>query len=305
MQIPESFDCNMFEILHLTNKADLDTSINTIGSSEAPYCIRKNVLCKIHGIEFSGNNKTLFGKLYEEAVSKPETLKLMRDRINSQLGITEKQGIIPQMDGSFEILPGKKFRITSDVFTSPWSVEIKTTSLPLKVWTKELVAHQVAQLNATLGRWKQEVGFLHMVNWRVIFAKIKEDENYWTNLWNSYAYFIPVPYDHELFIATLKRVILIFKCIDEKKAEVNCPEMKWECGYCPVLYQCGKEMIKCRHRNKMGKLCQTKMYEWESCLTDKFIDEPICKNCWTKEHPRMAPERYEQMKYQKEYPWSE
>ena len=58
----------------------------------------------------------------------------------------------------------------------------------------------------------------------------------------------------------------------------------------------------------MGKLCQNKMYEWEECLSDKFIENPICKNCFSKSHPRFNEEilekKYNEYKLIKKYLWS-
>lgn len=307
-QIPENIDVNILEILNTQLDSHIDDSKNVLGFSDAPYCLRKLVLKKLHNIKTKSNNKMLFGKIYEEILYRPEVLRAIRDKINSQLGITKKQAMIPRMEDMWEFIPGHFIRLHPDIFSIFYIIEVKTTFIYVKYWTKDLLSYQVAQLNGYLGYYKQQLGFIHKINGQVFQSGIKQSEKYWEKLWLDYGYFLPIQFNKELYEDTLKRIKFTFECIENKKIpQVDC-EFDWECRYCPVLKECGKSEVKCRNRNKMGKLCQNKMYEWEECLSDKFIENPICKNCFSKSHPRFNEEilekKYNEYKFIKKYLWS-
>lgn len=308
IKVPENIDVNVLQIINQGLNSRIDDSPNIIGSSEIPFCLRKTVLKKIYDVRIQTNAKMLFGKIFEEVLYKPEILKTLRDTINKKLGITKKTAIIPQLQEMKEIISGYFFRITPDIACFPYYfIEVKTTFIYVKYWTRELVSYQIAQLNSALGNWKIPLGFILKLNGQVFNTNRKQDEGSWDRLWLDYGYLIPIQYNHKLYVDTLERVKIAFECIENKKIpQVDC-EFDWECKYCPVLKECGKSEIKCCNRNKMGKLCSKKMYEWEESLTDKFLENPICLQHYSELYPRTLniEQKYNEFKFIKKWPWSD
>jgi len=302
IQIPKNFDVNAFECLHEGYEADLKKGNNIIGASEIPYGMKKIVIKKLKSIDDDtnfdneGNAKMLAGKMFEDAVCKPNVLANLIGKINQQLNINPKSmGIGLKVSKLVEIEPGYFFRISPDILTNYYIIEIKTTGIYAREWIKELASHQVAQLNAQLGVFNIDLGFILKVNTRWEQANIKETDDYWKKLWDSYGYLIPWRFNKELYDKMIERLIIVIDHIKEKRwDDVPCPEFPWECYYCNenIRKICGKEEYQCS-----APKCYRKMYEYPRELARTFIDFPQCENCFVKANPHSKYAKYKYLNY--------
>ncbi|MDH3324095.1 MAG: hypothetical protein OEL89_00490 [Candidatus Peregrinibacteria bacterium] len=301
MKIPEDFDVNIIEIMKDCLEEDFKKDKNVVGASEVPFCIRKTVLRKLHGKDVETTPKMLFGKIFETVLYLPHVLSSLICHVNHQLGLKVKEmEIQSQAKGHFELKPGKYLRMHPDIYTSHYIIEVKTSFTPLKIWSHELIPYHAAQLNTYMGYWNVPFGFILMVNEGIF--KAQDKDNNWNTFWKKYCYFVPVTFDLKLYQDTLLRALTVFDCIEQEICEIDCPEFEWECKYCNVLEECGKEVIKCEFRDQFNKKCGKKMYEWRECLTPEFVETPACRNCH--ENKLKSRKDYEKFKHKKKFPWS-
>lgn len=192
LRIPDSLDINFLYCLFQGLKADIDDSKNRLGFSSHQYCKRKVILSKILGKNFEGNVKTCGGDMYQHTIEYPKVLELLKKRFSEKFGIKTPYALLPRQEAEWEILPDRFIRIHPDLLSVHYVVEIKTTSLPVDIWKKELASYQMAQLNGYCGYYKQPRGILHAMDVRVFLSNSKKKgEDYWKFLWNKYEHNIP------------------------------------------------------------------------------------------------------------------
>lgn len=297
MRMPENFDVNIFEVINDNMKADIPEAVNIIGSSDVTMGMRKNMIKSFLGVGFNGNAKTLFGVMFEAILHRPEVLQSIITHINEQCDVEVSMAIDSEREDFLEIFKGYFLRMHPDIWTSEYTIEVKTTSVYTKEWSQDLTPYHVNQLNTYLGYHKQQWGFLLKINTRAFISGINDRQaNYWGKVWANYGYIIPVEFNQDMYNATIDRAREYFSRIIEKDINVACPEFSWECKKCNPLVRekCGKVAIKCRECNKKV------MWEWLDCLNHEFIESPVCRSCFTKIMPQ---NKYEKFKYHKEFPW--
>jgi len=298
IEVPSGFDVNVFKCISEGLDSHIPTGPNIIGSSSASMCMRKTIIGKIYNIEKSNlNAKMLFGEIFEEIIAMPKVLGLLIIEINNRLNIHPKNMIIrPQIQLMIEVAPDKYFRVTPDIYTNLYLIEIKTTDMYVNNWKRELAANQVAQLNAQMGAFKIPLGFILKVNSRAFLSNIDDTKKtYWDDLWLKYGYLLPWEFKPEIYEATLNRVKFMFQCIDEGEFEnVEGPEKDWECKYCneEIRKYCGKEEFKCSEPK-----CYKTMYEYLDNISQKFYNFPLCKKHFKKYNPHSKYLKYKYINY--------
>lgn len=294
----ENFDVNIFECIKDGLEPNIYHGYEVIGASNISMCKRGNLIGNELGISFQGNAKSLFGQIFEMILCQPKVLANIILRINEFLGIEHSMSIDTDKEDYLPIFDKFKLRLHPDIWTNDYTIEVKTTGVHVKMWTRDLAPYQVNQLNTYLGHWKQPYGFLLKINVRAFISNINEyQEGYWLKLWKKYGYIIPIKFDQEMYDATIKRATEFFISLEKKDFKVECPEFSWECKRChpEIRNNCGKAWIKCRE-------CSKKMWEWVTTVTEDFKDNPICENCFKKIFPHHS---YKKFKYIMEYPWSD
>ena len=295
IEIPERFDVNVFSIMREGLDSHIKDDPNIIGSSSIAFCPKKIVISKLNDFKFVSNAKMLMGQIFENILYTPEVLSLLIFDINNGLGITPKDQIInPQAQKFLELIPGYFFRITPDIYTNYYMVEVKTTAIYAREWKKELVDYQIIQLNTQLGAFNVDLGFMLKVNTRTFLSNIKEGETYWDDLWNKYGYFLPWYFDKDVYESTLNRAKWLLECIRDKVIPKEENTFAWECRYCNegVRKICGKEEYKC-----FAPKCYKKMYDHPHILTQRFRNFPMCEKCFKKANPRSKYEKYKLVNY--------
>jgi len=295
IEIPEHFDPNVFKILVEGLDSGIPDDQNIIGSSQIGFCAKKIVISKLQNNRFNSNAKMLMGQIFENELYRPSVLSLLILAVDQMLGLNSDGHVInPQAQKLIELVPGYFFRITPDVYTNYYMIEVKTTSAYAKEWKRELVNYQVLQLNTQLGAFGIDLGFILKVNIRAFLSNIKEDENYWDKLWNDYGYFLPWYFHQETYDNTLKRATWLLECIRDKIIPEEENAFSWECGYCPesIRKECGKEEYTC-----FAPKCYKKIYEHPEILTKEFKDFPMCEKCFTKENPHSKYIKYKFINY--------
>jgi len=235
-----------------------------LGASDIPYCVRKNILKKLNDIKTILNNKMMFGKLYEEVLYKRNVLKQLMLYLINQLDAFPKQ-IDTKKEDYWEVKPGYKIRMHPDIYTSLYTIEIKTTSAYKSSWTQKLAPYQVAQSNFYCGYYKHPMSFLHKINIRAFINTFES----WDKLWGDYGYFQPIYFDNSFYKLCVERALFVFDGIENKESYVAGPEMMWECDTCEVKHLCKnpikKEYIeieeKCSHCKQPIELTKKKSGE--------------------------------------------
>lgn len=295
IEIPERFDVNVFDLMREGLDSHIKDDPNIIGSSQISMCPKKIVISKLNDFKFISNAKMLMGQIFENILYTPEVLSLLIMDVNEKLGIRPNDQIInPQTQIFLELLPGYFFRITPDVYTNYYMIEVKTTSMYARAWKKELVDYQVIQLNTQLGAFGVDLGFILKANIRAFLSKIGESDTYWDDLWNKYGYFLSWYFDKKAYDNTLKRAKWLLECIRDKVIPEEDNVFSWECGYCNegVRKICGKEEYKCR-----APKCYKKLYEYPENITQQFKDFPMCENHFNKENPHSKHTKYKFINY--------
>ena len=279
----ENFDLNVLEVLKEALNSDIESGPNILGMSDLPFCLRANIIKGIYDLQVFLNNKMLFGMFYESLIYQPAVLKQLLYHLHLRADIQDKLTIVDTKKQDFEeIIPGKKLRYTPDVYTNLYTIEIKTTNMYVADWVREIAVYHSAQLNAYLCKYKQENGFVHLLNQRAFTANIKQDEFYWDTLWKKYGYFLPLQPNLKLYKKTKERAIYIFNHIDnEDLTDVIGPEFIWECGKCEpeIKKHCPNPII----RKKLDyyqdcDICSTKIEKGKFAL---FRNEHVfCEECF-------------------------
>jgi hypothetical protein len=250
--------------------------------------------------------KTIMGQIMHSALQQPKPLTQLITEILQQTDIIPRKiEVVPEYELQYEVqsdqfLTVKEAHIIEghiDTFTDIFSWELKTTWTYDKFWSKELAPYYSTQLNGYLGSKGQKWGVLSCINMRAFlntFKSFEDSSKKWT-------YNLPVHFNQKQFDLSLKKAELIFLEIDEGTANLECPVFDWECNYCDVQEQCGKEDIRCSFVDKKNDRCKKIMKEWKECLTDEFLDKPICQNCY--ENKTNKRKEYYKVKYKKMYPY--
>jgi len=295
IEIPERFDPNIFEIMRDGLDSHIKDDPNIIGSSSIAFCPKKIVISKLNNFKFISNAKMLMGQIFENELYNSEVLSRLVVKINTDLCITHDGHIIETQAQKFlELIPDYFFRITPDVYTNYYMIEVKTTAVYAREWKRELVDYQIIQLNTQLGAFGVDLGFILKVNTRAFLSNIKQDENYWDTLWQKYGYFLPWYFDQNTYDITLKRATWLLECIRDKIIPEEENVFSWECKYCNegVRKICGKDKYKCP-----ASKCYRETYEHPKLLTQKFKDFPVCEICFKKENVHSKYEKYKFINY--------
>lgn len=212
----------------------IEDSCDIIGMSSLGFCVRANIIKGIYNINIPLNNKMLWGILYENNLYKPKVLKALLYYIHTKLDIKDNLTKVSTIKQDFEeILPGKKLRFTPDIYTNLYCIEVKTTKMYVRDWMREIAPYYSVQLNAYLCKYKQEYGFVHLLNQSAFMSEIRYNNFYWENLWKQYGYFLPITVNHDIYEKTKKRAIYIFEHRDNKEYKnVIGPQFPWECSKC-------------------------------------------------------------------------
>ena len=244
----ENFDINMLKVLVKSLDSGIETGPNILGMSDLPFCSRAIIIKKIHDLNVFLNNKMLRGMLYETVLYMPHILKRFLYNLHRIADIQEKLTIIDTKKQDLEeIKPGKKLRFTPDIYTNLYSVEVKTTTVWVRNFEREIAPYYSIQLNGYVCKYQQEYGFVHCLNWRVWDAKINEDDFYWDTLWQKYGYFLPQKADYKAYKQTKEYAIWLFEQIDNENLEgITGPTYVWECGSCDpaIKSRCPNPMIR-------------------------------------------------------------
>ncbi|MFX0023746.1 MAG: hypothetical protein ACFE9S_15575 [Candidatus Hermodarchaeota archaeon] len=226
-------DVNIFEIIQKAYDEHFNRRKNKLGCSEIAFGARKIIISRLFNIPIENNMKMLHGKIHHRVLQTPKILKKIIENIADQLNTHEPVEVIVEKELSYELLPGKLLEGHIDIYTSAFLIEIKTTSIPLKYWAKDIAPYHYVQLNTYLGLEKQEFGFIIYINLRAFDSKIVDFDE----VWNEYGCFIPVVFDKEIFDLTLQKAKIIFELMEEERWDIDCPEYEWECKTCPKEVQ--------------------------------------------------------------------
>jgi hypothetical protein len=302
-------EVNLLPALSEGYKEEFSKSPDQIGASAIGFGLRKNVIEKRLGLTLEDSMKMLAGKLTHRSFQKQAVMELMTKEINKQLGYTEinvnGQRFIQLEDNTYlpfmvekekyrliEVIPGKFLRMHSDIYSTLYTIEIKTTSMPLKMWAEEIAAYQVNQLNTYLGFNRHEFGFLLRCDLKFYLSASTR----WEYIWNNYFRLYPLDFNRELFNYTLNRVKEFFKYMDDEEdvANISCPEFIFECSdecreHCPnpidkVKVDNVEECSHCKGIIEPGTTALIRddlIYHYTKDKTHRFNDcVKACKDAW-------------------------
>ncbi|HDI02728.1 MAG TPA: hypothetical protein ENF95_01180 [Candidatus Aenigmarchaeota archaeon] len=215
--------------------------------------MRKNVLFRRYELEPKNKMRLLAGKMTHRSLQKKAVMERVCRDINKELGYETRRAyghvFVRVESGNFvpftvekekfmmiQVLPGKYIRMHSDISTTLYTIEIKTTTLPLKFWKETVAPYHIMQLNTYMGFSHHRFGFL----WKVDLNFYKSESRRWSYIWNNYFRLYPVMFNQALFNYTLERARDYFKYTElENPGEIPCPEFpEFECNnecreYCP------------------------------------------------------------------------
>lgn len=307
----EDIDINLIPSIYKGFQEEFIQSPNIIGSSSIPFGMRRNVIKKREGLSLDPLWKLLVGKIVHWGLQKEEVLKLITKQINKELGLEEREingfrfiknqkgwerfKVIPEKAKYIEILPNKYFRMHSDIHTTKYTIEIKTTSLPRKFWGPKLAPYHLMQLNTYMGFNHHKFGFLLRADLKAFTSQSTR----FSYVWNNYFMLYPIQFNQELFDYTLNRIKQFFEYSNEDNLEkIPCPEFpQFECKgkcrkYCPnpidkvkidhteVCSHCGKPIregtMALIRNDRVYHYTNEKGHEWEDCVE-------ACKQAWRRE----------------------
>lgn len=302
--IPEEFNPYLIFSIKDGFEEDFKTDINTVGASDLPFGLRKLVIKKREGIQFQGNMKTLAGKMIHYCLQKPEVMEETGNRINEALGLNVEGQFIKLRNGRYirfeleaekeqyiEFNPNQFLRLHSDESSEIYTIEIKTTTMPKKMWG-DILPYNLMQLNTYMGFNQNPLGFL----WKIDLNFIKSTGK-WEYVWNNYFGLYPIEFNEELFEFTINKGKEYFRCINENVPiqEIPCPEFpefecKDECNqYCPNQVEKVKidhfdECIHCKERidiNTTALIRNGKMYHYTKDKQNRYYEcVEACKKAW-------------------------
>lgn len=232
---------------------------NTIGASELPYGLRKNVIKTRFNLEEPLNMRMLGGSLNHNVFQKKKVMENLVGIINEAMGYETieingnryihlannnwKQFTVEKETyGSLEVLPNKYIRMHSDIKTSFYTIEIKFTSMPKKMWASELAVYHQMQLNTYLGYNRHDWGILL----RGDLGFLKSASTKWSYIWNNYFVLYPVMFDRDLFKYTINKAKQYFNYLENENdiSKIPCPEHIFSCDGCIAGEKCPNPIIK-------------------------------------------------------------
>lgn len=272
---------NLMEAINEGYKEHFLQSKNILGVSEAPFGKRSNVITKRENLELEGLMKMLSGKMTHRSIQKSKVMLLITKQINKALGYNEIEyngkRYIKLENGTFiefktqkekeqyiEIFPKQFLRLHSDIYTTFYTIEIKTTSMPMKLWG-ELAAYNLQQLNTYLGFNHHSFGFLLKMD--INFYKSQSTN--WNYIWNNYFLLYPFLFDKSLFEYTINRVKDFFNYMNNNTPieEIPCPEFIFECsGECKNFCPNPIEKTKVDY-NEVCEYCKQEIRAGETLIT--------------------------------------
>jgi len=238
------FFLDLFSVMAGEYKEDFNraTDPNILGCSELMFCSRKLAIKKIIKFgEIDTTARMLHGKILHGVVQSkgilPEILVPMSLNLNHRwrnLDVEVERHIRE------EISPGKFLDGHVDVYTNRFLVEIKTTSMLLEYYTKEVAPFHFAQINLYMGFTGVHDAYILSINTRGLDSKSPK----LTDLSRKWTYCVPVTFDQFVFDSLVEKAKSLFDAIDAEVFEVfEGPEYGWECKYCPkeVKEICGRD----------------------------------------------------------------
>ena len=240
---------NVLKIIQDYYEEHFDRGLNVIGCSAPAYCATSILIKKLFFPgERMGNMKMLHGKIHHGVIQHPEVLTPLVHGICDELGFDKsKVRITPELTFRVEIKPnkpytgllkGKKTYMEGhiDVYTNFFLIEIKTTSMKLEYFANQIAAAHYIQANAYVGHSKPKtddenkinLAYLLSINLRAFQSQIKDIED----ISKKYVKWYPIILNQKIFDATIERVKLLFRMIDQNRYNLAGPEFPWECKVC-------------------------------------------------------------------------
>lgn len=257
----------------------LDNS-HVIGASEIPFGYRKWVINKREGLTLDDSMTLLTGKITHGAWQKERVMLKLTKAINKELNIEEKviqenrfvkledKWVLFEVEKELykliKISEGRFIRLHTDIWSTLYSLEFKTTSMPIQMWST-LAPYHIMQLNTYLGFSKQKYGFLLKMDIGCLKGECRhggflQSKAQWKRLWNSYFRLYKVMFSQKLFDYTIKRANQFFTYLetDTNLKEIPCPLNVFECtdkcrNYCPNPLEKVKMEVseKCFHCGRL------------------------------------------------------
>lgn len=231
-----------------------EVTVHEIGSSEIPMGLRSNVIFKRNGLRKETNMEMHSGKMTHRNFQKEKVMYYMTKSINKALGYEEKEingkRYIKLANGNYiefivrkerekkiEVYSGFFIRLHADIEAFPYyTIEMKFTVMPKKMWGDLLTVYQREQLNIYMIFNQNNFGFL--LKGDLNFYKSKS--NRWSYVWNKYFQLFYHEFNQKLARQSLRKVKKFFRCIIYKIPieQISCPCFTFECGdeckdYCP------------------------------------------------------------------------
>jgi len=232
-----NINVNIFEILKDAFEEQFNRRKNKLGCSEIPFCARKTIISRLYHIPITTNMKMLHGKIHHSIIQKSKVLKRLIESIDKQLEaifkIYKTNKVIKEKVISFEILEGRILEGHIDIDTSEYIIEIKTTSIPLKFWSRKIAPFHYIQANTYLGLEKKQFGFILYINLKAFESQVLDFDE----IWKKYACFITIPFDQEIFDLTMEKAKTMFLLMEKESFDIAGPEFEWECKTCPKEIQ--------------------------------------------------------------------
>ena len=299
-----NFHANLMPAIAKGYDSDFLNTPNIIGSSEIPFGLRKNIINKRENLTLDFQMDLLSGKMTHHSLQKEEVMYYITKEINKQLGYNEIEiygnRFIELDNGNYhqfkvqkekeqfiEFYPKQYFRLHSDIHTTYYTIEIKTTTMPIKMW-KALAVYNLQQLNTYLGFAHHDYGFL-LKNDQKVYTSKSTRESY---VWNNFFMLYPHHFSQELFDYTINRVKEYFNHVNNNTPieKIACPEFLFECKdkcreYCPnpidkVKLDVNETCTHCKQEIRAGTtalLRNNQMYHYTTEKGERY--EECIKAC--------------------------
>ena len=225
-----SLGVNIFEFIKKAYDEHFDRKLNMLGCSELPFGAKKTLISRLFNIPVQMNMKMLHGKIHHAIIQKPEVLESIILSISNQIGLENPPITTYEIEKvvSYDFSKNKGIEGHIDVETPNFLIEIKTTSVPLKFYSKDIAPFHYIQLNTYLGIEKMDLGFLLSINLQAYQSQIIN----LNDVMRKYAYVVPIEFDQEIFDLTLEKAKTMLDCLEAGSYEMLCPEYEWECKTC-------------------------------------------------------------------------
>jgi hypothetical protein len=293
----KNFNPNLIPSIAKGYEEEFSKNPNIVGSSEIPMGLRATIIKKRNGLTLGPQMDLLSGKMTHRTLQKSKVMGLITKEINKTLGYMEIEAngkrFIELQNGNYmefitekekfllvEIESGKFLRMHLDIATSLYTIEIKTTAEPMKMWG-DLAPYQLQQLNTYMRFNHNTFGFLLKCDLNFYKSKSKK----WAYVWKHYFFLYPFNFNQELFEFTLNRLKNYFNYLDyeDNLYNIPCPEFLFECKnecqeYCPnpiekvkmdsndTCHHCGKEI----RAGTTGIMRNDRMYHYTDGHRNQF-----------------------------------